>query len=311
MLACWGVSRRKIVKPGKVWATDRRTTRRYFLFRPDESGRIAQAFWYCLAYCAGKYAMEVHAALLMSTHPHLVCSDPEAQQPRFKMEFHRLLALCVKAILGWPEEVFNKSKGGEHEPVTPRAMVKAIAYLIANPTMAFAVRYSRDWPGPKTRPEDVGNLVVRVKRPDAYFAKDNPQWPDELTLKLTMPAMLEDAYGVEGARARIAEEVKRLEREALEESRKRGVAFRGVRRVLRTPYTARARSYEAFGTLNPRFSAAGDPEAAARCVRELRQFDRDYEPALAKLAAGDRKALFPFGTWWLRVHLGVRCKPPP
>ena len=49
-------------------------------------------------------------------------------------------------LIGWPEEVFNQSKGGEHEPLGPDALVEALAYVIANPPAAFAVRYARDWP---------------------------------------------------------------------------------------------------------------------------------------------------------------------
>lgn len=306
------MSRRKIVTEGKRWATDRRTTRRYYLFTPDALGLIAQAFWYCLAFFARKYGILVHAALLMSTHPHLFYTDPRAEQPRFKRDFHRIFALCVKAIVGWPAEVFDKSKGGEHEPLTPRAMVEAIAYLIANPSAAFAVRYARDWPGPKTMAEDIGTLVVRVKRPDCYFSPNNPQWPDELELQLTMPEALEAEYGAEEARRLIAEEVRRLERKALRESKERGIAFRGVRRILRTPHTARARSYEVFGSLNPRFSAAGDREAARQRVAELRAFDADYDRALARWTAGERRHdIFPHGTWWMRVHHGARCRPPP
>ncbi len=305
------MSRRKIVTKGKIWATDRRTTRRYFLFAPDASHRVEQAFWYCLAYCAQKYGIEVHAAVLMSTHPHLVYSDPDGTQPRFKAEFHRLFALCIKAIRGWPEEVFNKSKGGEHEPLTPEAMIEAIAYLIANPCAAFAVRRARDWPGPKTLPRDIGTRVITAKRPNAYFDPANPQWPEELELKLTMPPALEAAYGAVEARGRIAARVAVLEAEARVQSKHRGIPFRGFRRVLRTPHTVRARSYEVFGTLNPRFSAGGDLEVARRKVGELRAFDEAYDRALAHWIAGQRRVIFPHGTWWMRVHHGARCHPPP
>ena len=126
-----------------------------------------------------------------------------------------------------------------------------------------------------------------------------------------MPACLEDAYGGDEARRQIAEEVQKLEREALEESKKRGIPFKGVRRVQRTPHTARGRSYEMFGKINPRFRAAGDRELAAQAVAEFRAFNADYDRALAGWTAGDRRAVFPYGTWWMRVHPGARCRPPP
>jgi putative transposase len=305
------VNRRKIVTKGKMWVVDRRTTRRYFLFRPDEAGKVEQAFWYCLAVCAAEYGIEVHAAVLMSTHIHLFYTDLLGNQPLFKREFHRLFACCIKLILGWPEEVFNKSQGGEHEPLTPEAAIEDTAYLIGNPPSAFTVRYARDWPGPKTLPEDIGRRVIRVSRPECFFDPKNPRWPEEAELRLTMPQVLEATYGEEEARRRIAERVRRFEREALAKSRKEGIAFRGARRVQRTPHTARARSYEVFGKVNPRFSAAGNVEAARRKVREIRQFNAEYDWALSRWMAGDRRVRFPHGTWWMRVHHGVRCRPPP
>ena len=297
---------------GKIWAVDRRTTRRYFLFSPDSEGRIEDAFWYCLGVCAKKYGIEIHAALLMSTHPHLVYTDTRGLQPLFKREFHRLFAHCVKAIRGWPEEVFKpNSPGGEHEPLNEEALVESIGYLIGNPPTAFAVRYSKDWPGAKTLPQDIGTRVVRAKRPDVYFDPNNPDWPEWAEVRLVMPDSLVEKYGAEGARRRIADVVRRHEHKAFSEAKARGIAFKGARRVVRTPHTVRARSYEVFGKINPRISAAGDAELAAAKISQLRQFDADYDDTLARWTAGDRRAVFPHGTWWMRIHHGVRVRPPP
>jgi hypothetical protein len=301
----------KVVEKGKVWVMDRRTTRRYFLFRPDEQGLAAQIFWYCLAVTAAKHGVIVHAAVLMSNHIHLVITDVYGVQPHFKRDFHRLFACCMKATLGWPGEVFDKTKGGEHEPLNEEALIKDIAYLIANPPSCLAVRYARDWPGAKTLPQDIGRRVVRVERPDGFLDPENPEWPDVAELELAMEPTLEDKYGAEGARQLIAEQVKVREQKALAESKRRGIPFKGARRVMRVPHTARGRSYETFGAINPRFSAAGDREAAVEAVRKRRQFDADYDRALARWTTGDRRVQFPHGTWWMRVHHGARCRPPP
>jgi hypothetical protein len=303
--------RRKIVIPGKVWATDRRTIRRYFLFTPAQRDKLEPAFWYCLAVAAKKHGIQVHAAVLMSTHPHLVYTDPRGVQPLFKRDFHRTFAMCVKAILGWPEEVFNKSQGGEHEPLSEEALIEDIAYLIANPCAAFAVRYAKDWPGPKTLPQDIGRRVMRFPLPECYFDPDNPDWPREIEFQLYMPESLEAKYGADGARELIAASVRRREQQALAESKQRGIPFKGVRRILRTPHTARARSYEVFGKSNPRFRAAGDWDRASRKVQELRDFDECYDSALARWTRGDRRAAFPYGTWWMRIHHAARTRPPP
>jgi len=221
------------------------------------------------------------------------------------------LALCTKAYRGWPEEVFNKKSAGVHALVSPEAVIESIAYLIANPVEAGAVRYAKDWPGAHTLPAHVGTRVIRVKRPKHYFDPDNSQWPEELELRLEMPVALQLDYGAKLARERIAERVRAKQHEAWNEAKRAGRAFIGPRRLLRLPHTKRARSHEVFGSLNPQFAAAGNRGAAAEAVRRLRAFQAQYTRALSRWMAGDREVCFPLGTWWMRVCHGARCGPGP
>lgn len=273
---------------------------------------MKQIFWYCLSVAAHKYGIRVHVAVLMSTHFHYVVTDVFGFLPDFRREFHRMLAQCTKAFRGWPEEVLNKAPTGEHEPVTAEALVTQMAYAIANPSEAGAVRYSKDWPGAKTLVSDIGSRIVRTPRPDYHLDADNEDWPEVAELPIDMPDLLIEEYGsVEAAREAIAREVHRLEQEARRKLEAEGSKFAGVRRVLRTPHTKRATSVEEFGARNPTFAAAGDLEAARRAIRVRRAFNAAYDEALAKWTAGDRSAVFPAGTWWMRVHHGVVCRPPP
>ncbi|RLB49197.1 MAG: hypothetical protein DRJ42_21585 [Deltaproteobacteria bacterium] len=52
-------------------ATDRRATRRYFLFTPDEGGEIEQAFWYALGHNANKHGIEIHCGSPNKTRWHI------------------------------------------------------------------------------------------------------------------------------------------------------------------------------------------------------------------------------------------------
>ncbi len=226
----------------------------------------------------------------------------------------RNLALCTKAYRGWPEEVFNKRSTGVHALLTPEAMVESIAYLIANPVEAGAVRYAKDWPGAQTLSGHVGTRVIRVKRPKHYFRADNPEWPEwpeELELRLEMPAALQVDYGAELARERIAERVRDKEHQAWNKAKRTGTAFVGPRRLLKLAHTKRAKSFEVFGSLNPQFAAAGNRAAATEAVKRLRAFTAQYARALAAWTAGDRSACFPEGTWWMRVCHGARCGQGP
>jgi putative transposase len=304
-------SRRVIVRPGQVWVISRRTTRRHFLLTPDQQRSVERIVLYLLGYYCDKFGVLLHAVVVMSNHIHYIITDRRGVRPRFKEEFHRVLANCLKAHLGWPEEVWNKSKTGEHEPLNAEALVEQCGYVIANPPLAGAVRYSRDWPGLKTSPADLGRRVERVERPTAYL-RDAELWPEHVDVRFEMPAMLEAEYGAVEARKRVAASVRRHEAVALAESRRTGRPFLGPRRVLRQKHTERARSYEAFQSLNPRWAAAGDREAAAAKKAELLQWNADYDQALALWTSGKRsRALFPNGTWWMRVHHGARVRAPP
>ena len=305
------MTRPRIVSPATTLALSRRTTRRHFLLNPDEARQMEQAYWYCLAHAAALHGILVHAACLMSTHSHEVVTDVRGELPRFLQTFHRNLALCTKALRGWPEEVFNKRSSGAHALLTPDAMIEAIAYLIANPVEARAVRYAKDWPGAQTLPSHVGTRVIRVKRPSHYFDPENREWPDVIELRLEMPVALELDYGADLARQRIAKRVRRRQHHAWNQAKRTGVAFVGPRRVLRLAHTKRAKSYEVFGSLNPQFAAAGDRGAATEAVKRLRAFRAQYQRALAAWTAGDRNACFPEGMWWMRVCHGAPCGPEP
>ncbi len=305
------MTRPRIVNPGATLALSRRTTRRHFLLHPDEARQMEQVYWYCLAYAAKLHGVLVHAACLMSTHAHEVITDVRGEYPKFLETFHRNLALCTKALRGWPEEVFNKDSTGVHALLTPEAMIESIAYLIANPVEAGAVRYAKDWPGAHTLPAEVGARVIHVQRPPHYFDPQKPKWPDKLELRLEMPVALELDYGPDLARERIATRVRQNEHHAWNEARRTGRTFIGPRRVLRLLHTKRAKSYEVSGNLNPRFAAAGNRAAATEAVRQLRAFKAQYQRALARWMAGDRNACFPVGTWWMRVCHGARCGPGP
>jgi putative transposase len=294
-----------------VWALSRRTTRRYFLLNPDAARQMEQAYWYCLGHAAQRYGIVVHAGCLMSTHSHEVVTDVRGELSRFLQMFHRNLALCTKAIRGWPGEVFDKRSTGAHELLTPEATLDALAYLIANPVEAMAVRYAKDWPGAHTMPREIGSRVVKARRPECYFDPDNPEWPEVIELHLQMPSALQCDYGIEIAQERIVQRVRERERRICQISKRTGVSFVGPRRVIGQTHTKRARSYEGFVSLNPRFSARGNREAASAAVMRLRAFNAQYDRALAAWTSGNRTALFPYGTWWMRVHHGALCGPAP
>lgn len=304
------MSRPRHVVPGKLSAVSRRTTRRHFVLNPDSKREVENAFWYCVIVTAQKHGISVHSACLMSTHLHLVETDMLGRAPDFYRDFHRLFALCMKAFRGWPEEVFNKSSTSEVELLTAEAVIESIAYTLVQGVEAFAVRYHHQWPGAMTRLRDLGRRVIHAKKPHFYFRGE--QWPEDVRMKLTLPTLLLDTYGEEDTLRRIAVKVHDLEKAAWQKAKKAGAIFKGVKRVLRQKHTQRARSYEKFSSRNPQFKAAGNIDAAREAIGRYRHFRAAYAKSLSAWKDGRwNEAVFPYGTWSMRVHHNARCHPPP
>ena len=156
-----------------------------------------------------------------------------------------------------------------------------------------------------------GGSPRHVARPNVYFRPAS--WDDTVELKLTMPSLLEQAFGGDhdACRAAVQAEVDRLVRKAHGDNKTKGVGYAGRKRVLKTKHTRRANSYEQFGSRNPRFCAAGDPKVAARMLAQHRAFQSAYRRAWDQWVAGNRDVLFPYGAWKMVDTHRARCHPPP
>ncbi|MCG8556200.1 MAG: transposase, partial [Proteobacteria bacterium] len=60
----------RYIVPGMTVMVTRRTLRRTHLFRPDPE--LTELYRYCLAVSAQRHGIRLHAAILMSSHHHLV-----------------------------------------------------------------------------------------------------------------------------------------------------------------------------------------------------------------------------------------------
>lgn len=78
---------------------DRRGCCRTHLLRPDT--RFNELYQYCLAVLSERHGIDVHAAVVMSTHEHLIVTDPLGRLPLFLRELHRVVALGVKVLRKW------------------------------------------------------------------------------------------------------------------------------------------------------------------------------------------------------------------
>lgn len=272
---------------------------------------MERLYWYTTAVFAKQLGIELHMTQLLSTHPHEVLTDTRGVLPTFFERRNCILAKALKALRGWPEEVFRKRPACWVELPTAQAVIREMAYTAANCVAAGLVRTPARWPGAKVLADEVGRRVVRVKRPDYYFNPNNPAWPDEVEIPIVMPELLRRAFETEDdARKAIQAETDRLVRAAHRDNQRNGRGYAGAKRVLRTPHTRRASSNEPFGNRTPIFAAAGDSEVARTMVARRRAFLSAYRRAWRTWqAGGHNSAIFPAGCWAMRVYHAANCEP--
>jgi hypothetical protein len=276
----------------------RRSLRRTHLFRPDPD--LSQFYLYVLAVTAQRHGVLVHAAVLMSTHEHLVVTDTRGTLPLFLRELHRLFALGVKVLRKWEGAVWDHERPSVVNLRTPEAVIEKLGYVIANPVAAGLVRYAKDWPGVTTRPDQLGRTRIRAQRPAFYFDERNPLWPQEAELELSMPSV--GNMTAEEIRSVVANEVAERESQARADARHRGSTFLGADRVRKASPYDRAKSWEPLRGRNPQFAVGKrQSEAFLDAVVALRAFRQAYRAALDGWRSGLRTACFPAGTWVMRV----------
>ncbi len=292
---------RYILRDNTLMVT-RRTLRRHHLFRPDPA--IRQLYLYTLAVCARQCGVLVHAVTLMSTHEHLVVTDPEGQLPDFLHRLHRLVALGTKKLRKWEGSTWDHQRPSVVRLLTDQAIIEKLAYVMANPVKAGLVRRARDWPGITVLPNELGRRTWRIERPDFFFDPKNSKWPETVELSITIPPSLEQSYRPDEIRRAVSQELQNQEKLAAEDVRLRGLHVLGSQRVRRLSPYRRAISPEPLVGRNPTFAVGrGQIKMFLQAAVELRGFRRAYRRALAAWRSGLRDVVFPQGTWNMcRMH---------
>lgn len=244
----------------------------------------------------------MHAFCAMSTHLHVVLTDTRGELPRFLEQFHRLVGLCTKVLRKWEGCTWDHEQTSVVRLETPEVILDKIGYVLANPVASGLVRYARDWPGAKSRLDELGGGHVRAKRPVVYLDATNERWPDEAVLDLALPSYLDagDATAwVDAVKQSVAEHEARG-REVMDEN---GRKFLGAERAESVSPYDRATSSEPLRGRNPTFASGAAAGAFAGAVAALREFRAAYAAAMERWRAGSRGAVFPAGTWSMaRVH---------
>ncbi|MFK8003451.1 MAG: transposase [Polyangiales bacterium] len=297
---------RQIVLPGQTVFASVRTLHRRYLLKPNTE--IREAVLYLLGHYAEKWGIEILAFSFMSNHYHLVLRDTRGLRPKFFADFNRTLAQVVKAKYGWSGAVFKELS----PPIVLRsafAIVDKIAYTLANPVAAGAVRFPREWPGLISRLEDMGIKRYRAKRPTHFFGKKTTL-PDDSSFTLVMCPWLLEHYGSREA-AMTALETRLHEHVDTARSavREKGWKFLGANRVMKLSPFKRAKSYEVFGKLTPHFATIGLSEEEAIAVkREFLAWQARYDDCRERFLRGE-SVVWPAGTWAMVQSFGQVAEP--
>lgn len=322
-----GVTPPRQIHPGQLCFVTARAVNRCHRFAPNP--RALELIWYCFAFTLSKYhgRIEAHEFLWMSNHYHLVLTDTGGCLPRFMEELNSLLARAINSLYGIRGTTIEK---GYNLVVvaTDEKLIEHSVYTLANPCNAHLVEHSHHWLGVSSRQLDYGRPLA-IKRPNHGLwrsaqesmrrkASREPQrasvrgrsrLPEQVDLVLTRPRIKQDLSDRE-LRGHIRELLQERERLLVKQRRVQRLRVLGWTLATKVSFRAAPEQAEELFGLVPTFSAH-TKETRISAWKRRRAFLRQYYVALRDFLAGDWTAVFPAGTWLMRVRFGARCEPLP
>ena len=307
-----------------------RCTGRAFRLLPHR--KVVETVWYCLAATVAKYGLSVHEFSFLSNHYHLGITPLGDDLPAFMQDLNSLLSRALNALRSWSGSNFEGAYNITVQ-VDDRATVRQCGYILANPCAADLVSRISQWRGVHSYDLEYGETVT-VKRPNYGLWKPvegqtekkrrrKGEWdqtrrsfrgrwvtPDEVSFKLTRPAVYEDELDDRELRQLIREEALKRQEDAEKARRKKGRRAMGMRRVLQQKWSDLPNSKEDLFGPEPKV-AASSRWARQEALERDRSFTREYRACRRAWCAGDREVVFPAGTYQMRVRFGVRCANAP
>jgi REP element-mobilizing transposase RayT len=298
------VSAPRQVSPGTTYLLTRRCIQRQFFLRP--SPQVNQIFRFCLAHAAQRFRIRIHNFCVLGNRFHVVATDDRGTLPQFMHWLDEYVAKCCNLHLGRWETFWAPGSYSAVRLLDVDDIVGRMVYVYTNPVDAGLVATAREWPGARSLPEDLAAPAQEIKRPQGFFREKGPV-PERARLHISVPDALEEATN--NPVQLLERAVHDREQEIQRRFRTEGRRFLGRRRVLAQSPFGRPKSLAPRRNLSPRV-AARDKWRRIETLRRLKQFLDDYRRARHRYQEGDRSVLFPWGTYWMRVRLGVMCSGP-
>ena len=279
----------------------------YRLFFLLPSARTRRLVSYCLAYVSDKYSVEIHEFIFLSNHYHLVVTDPLGELPCFMRDLNSLLARSLNASLGRWEAVWSSESYCAPVLCDGDDILDKCIYTLCNINSAGLVRHVANYEGVSSWSMEYGERR-RFERPDEEFFSSH--MPKSVDLALVRPRSTRPELSDRELRAEIRRIVRSQEIANAHRLRAKGGTFLGMKRLLRQRTTDSPGSRAPRRGIRPRV-AGRSIWARLEALQRNKTFDREYWAAWKLFHGGDRSVVFPYGTYKLRVDVGVRCRPPP
>ena len=286
------------VLPGFTYLITRRCAQRQFLLRP--SAHVTATVAYALARTAKRYGVELHAWCVLSNHVHLVATDAEGRIPDFLRDFDSLVARALNAHLGRWENFWASGEPNLVRLVEEEDVFDKVLYTLSNPVSSGLVPDSHLWPGLLSHPQAMDE-PLEVHRPESFFRRPAGDKEEPLELAVTPPRGWSlAAYQQHLKRAVFEREVAlRTAREAS------GQGFLGLLAIRRQSASDAPSSPAPRRKLSPRIACKNSAKRFL-VLHRLGRFVEQYREAYQDFAAGVRDALFPLGTFLMRVRYQVQ-----
>ena len=291
--------RSRCVLPGQTYLVTRRCSERRFFLTPSKT--VNQIVEYALAKATSAWGVSVHGWVAMSNHVHIVLTDVDGLLPSFMHAFNLEVAKAVSAEIGrwggfWEAGVSYSAV----RLLDEEAVLDKLAYTLANPVAARLVKRARQWTGSSSVGLRFGDTVV-APRPDCLYYVASTQ-PASYTLRLDAPPRQDP---IEFA-SRLRDRLRERER-SVQSTHVPGRPFLGTRRLARQDPYDNPTSWEKRRGLSPTY-ATSDRWARAEAAQRRSDWLAAYREALERFRLGVRDAVFPVGTWAMRL-LGCCCEP--
>jgi REP element-mobilizing transposase RayT len=292
------------ILPGRTYLVTRRCSQRQFLLRPDDT--TTGIFLYGLAEAAQRFGIEVIAWYAASNHYHAVVHDPRGELPGFLERFHKF---CAKALnVRWKrwENVWASEPTCAVRLVEEQDVLEKVVYALVNPVADRLVDRVFDWPGANSL-RRMGRPALTIPRPKLFFRKTGPM---PRVVKLIARTPREWRGDAQSWVDRVHAEVAEVEHSVRKERLENGTRVVGRQRVLAASAFDRPTTHEPRRNRRPHV-ACRNIERRIRELAALRAFRAAYARARRRYADGERRVVFPAGTFFLRVVYGVCCSSPP